>query len=136
MADLSTITPDQELDLSDYGLQPFTDNFLITDAGIEEHENGRRWFVELEPQTELEKAEELPGGVVREGGFLSVSPDADYDDPEMLVRIGVGTLKRFFKAVFNQEHGAIEEMIGEMVNARVQDDGSGFPDVSRVRQAV
>jgi hypothetical protein len=127
--DLSTIDPTEELDLGDFGLQPFEGNLLITDAGFEETEAGRRWFIELEPVDNEEAKEYLPGGKLKDGGYLT------HADREELVRIGVQSLKRIFRAVFGRESGAIAALKGEMVWGQVSEDDNGFTRVRRLSSA-
>lgn len=125
MTDLSTITPEEELDLSEFGLQPFEDDFLIVEAGFEDSDNGRRWYVIMEPQdADPDTLAELPNGQVRDGGYLT------HVDRAQLVRIGTGSLKRLFKAVLGKESAAISELEGEMVHARVE-ERNGFAQPGR-----
>jgi len=124
-ADLTNLSPDDELDLSGTGLQTFEDDFLIVDAGIEETENGRRWFVTMEPTTNTEQAENLPNGQVKDSGYLT------HVDRDQLVNIGKSSLKRVFKAVFGRETGTIGSLKGEMIHAQVSEGASGFAQVRR-----
>lgn len=127
MTDLSTITPEEELDLSEFGLQPFTADMLITDAGFEETDNGRRWYVIMEPQdVDEDILVELPNGEVRDGGYLT------HVERDQLVRIGTGELKRLFKAVLGTESAAITDLVGEMVNAQVK-ERNGFAQPGRYK---
>lgn len=128
--DLSTIMPDAELDLSGFGLQPFTDVFLIEDAGIEETDAGRRWFIKMRPTTEQEAAEELPGGMVQDGGYLT------HDERPELVKYGTNGLKRVFRAVYGTDSGSLEGLKGQTITASVEEDNSGFPRARRYKQAA
>jgi hypothetical protein len=127
--DLTAINPEEELDLSGFGLQPFTDDLLIEDAGIEETDAGRRWFIVMRPQNEHEAAEELMNGVVQDGGYLSHS-----ERPE-LVKYGVNGLKAVFRAVFGQDNGAIADLKGRMVRAKISEDDNGFARARRYQKA-
>jgi hypothetical protein len=123
-ADLSTLDPHDELDLEGEGLQPFEDDFLIVSATInDDNENGRRWQIELQPTTEVEAMEDVPGDTVRDGGFLT------HDDRPELVNIGKGSLKRVFKAAFGAASGSIADLEGKMVHARVSEGKTGFAQV-------
>lgn len=133
--DLSGITPDQEIDLSGFGLQPYDADHLIVEAGIDTDDRGKRWYVILEPQdVDEEVIEGLINGQVRDGGFLWVDPDAGYDNPEQLVRIGGEGLKRLFKAVLGREHGAMTDLEGQIVHATVK-ERNGFPQPGRYKAA-
>lgn len=128
-ADLTTLSPDDELDLDGFGLQPFEDDFLIVSADIVESTNGRRWQIELQPTTEVEQVENIPGGVIRDSGFLT------HDDRDDLVRIGITSLKRVFKAALGRTNASIKELEGETVHARVTEDDNGFARARGYRPA-
>jgi len=118
--DLTTIDPTDELDLDNFGLQAFEDDFLIVSATIEETDLGRRWQIELQPTTEVDQIENLPNGVIRDGGYLT------HAEREELVRIGMSSLKRVFKAALGTTQGAISDLQGKMVHARASEDANGF----------
>lgn len=127
-ADLSGINPEDELDLDGFGLQDFEDDFLITDAGIEERDEGRRWYIELQPTTRDDMVEELINGVARDGGYLN------HDERPQLAKIGIGSLKQIFRAVYGRTQGTVAGLKGEMVRAKVTEDDSGFARVRRYRK--
>jgi hypothetical protein len=119
-ADLSTINPEDELDLGAFGLQPFEGNLLIVDSGIEDTDNGRRWFIVMEPVDNEEAKEHLPGGQIKDGGFMT------HVEREELVRIGISSLKRIFRSVLNRENGSLTALRGEMIYAQVSEDDNGY----------
>lgn len=127
--DLSTINPEDELDLDGFGLQEFTDTFLIVEAGFQDSDQGRRWYILAEPTTNEEAKEELPNGQVRDGGYLT------HVDREELVRMGVGGLKRYFRACLGKQNGSILELKGATFQARCSEDDAGFARLRGIRPA-
>ncbi|KKN39755.1 hypothetical protein LCGC14_0740340 [marine sediment metagenome] len=124
--EVTTIDPDAELDLEGDGLQPFYDNFLITEAGIEDSDNGQRWVVIFEPENEGEK---LPNGKARDSGFLTYTGDSEHD----LVAMGRGQLKRLFQAALGKPKAKITELEGVRVYAYIREGNTGFPQIGRYK---
>lgn len=129
MSDLADVKPGDELDLSEFGVPTFTDLLLVTDAGIEETDDGRRWFVELEPQTEMEAKEQLPEGKVKDSGFMS------HNERQDLVEMGMKALKRYFKAAFGKPQGSVDGLRGQTIKAQISEDDNGFTRVRKLQRA-
>ena len=124
--DPTTIDPDAELDLEGDGLQPFNDTFLVTEAQIEDSENGQRWVVIFEAEN---MGDRLPNGKVRDSGYLSYTGDSEHD----LVAMGRGQLKRLYKAALGRTKARVPDLEAARVQAYCSESKTGFPQIGRYK---
>jgi len=124
--DVTTIDPEAELDLEGDGLKPFYDIFLVVESKIEDSENGQRWVVIFEAESEADK---LPNGKVRDSGFLTYTGDSEHD----LVAMGRGQLKRLAFALTGKHKVKMSELEGNRVRGYVREGNTGFPQIGRYK---
>lgn len=111
------LTTSDEMDLEGEGLQPQTLNFVISNAEITDKETGRLVSVTFE-----------------NGEALGFPVNATFwlkHTNEQAERIGRSNLKRLGKAAGLGSAFALDNLIGMVVSAYVNEDDSGFARVSR-----
>ena len=124
---VETFSPDDELDLSGAGLQTQVLEWLIADATVEEHQDGQRWQIILQPVGQ--EVEGLPNNEGRDGGFLTHS-----SRPE-LVNMGRGMLKNVYKAALGTPKGRLSDLVGKTVSAQISESDTGFARFRRYKAA-
>lgn len=126
MTDQTVFTPDQELDMGEWGLQPTDATFTIVEADLQETEDGQRYVITFEADEDIEN---LPNNQVTDRGYLSHATR-----PE-LVNIGRGSLKRLTKAALGTERASLQDLIGEKIRGRVYENDAGFTNIGRISAA-
>lgn len=127
--DASTLSPDDELDLSGAGLQEVTGIFEVVDAGYETGENGTQYAIVFEAEEEISG---LPGNRITDKGYIDASGYPDPEKQAQMEQIGQGNLKRIFMAFFGLPKGAIGQLIGQRIQAHVS-ERNGFNRIGRFK---
>jgi len=120
MTEFETLSASDEMDLEGEGIQTIRADFTITNAEVEDLENGRTARITFENL-------EVFGGPITRGFWLT-------HENEKAVRVGRGQLKTIGKHVLGTQKYALSQLIGESISAELYDN-DGFADLRRYRKA-
>ena len=118
-------SPDDELDLTEEGLQTQRADFIISDPEAVEGDLGMRWQVTFEPVGD--DIEGLFSNQIKDNGFMSCE-----SRPE-LVTYGRRGLKSLFRAALGTTVAKLADLEGARVNAQVKEDKNGFARIGQYR---
>lgn len=114
---------EQELDLTNAGLQRQRATFEITGATVNKARSGRGNVLHIE-FTSTDDVDDIPN--FRADDYIVVT----HDDIRV-VKGGQTKLKRLFSAVFGGTVGRISDLPGQFVSAEVWEDDEGFRRIGR-----
>ncbi len=127
--DATTLSPDDELDLSGAGLQETTAVFEVVDAQYETNERGTQYAIVFEAEEEING---LPGNRITDKGYISAPGFEDPEKVAQMEQIGQGRLKQIFMAFFGLPKGALSQLIGQRIQAQVR-EVNGFNKIGRFK---